>query len=265
MIGYGAEDRAELSRHFAFHHKEGGRAFHALHDDNLVDPDLYLVNTDAPEAMSALERLRPAPLRPALLVGMSPTDLPYPFLLAPLDTGTLLKNLEQLVDERAEALSRLDASQVVTVPERRRRVPSEPAEGQYSPLRQRPKEGGVLVVDKEAAFSHTVTRLLGNRRVQVHRANDARTASILCKQLNVSLVFINTATQGLDPYRLCEAIKQESEHPVTVIFLVGRYFSYHSAWAKAAGCEGFVNKPLTEKQVASLLEKFLPRRPLQEE
>lgn len=265
LIGYSVEDRTELSRHFAIHHKNGGFAYHALHEDNLLCPDLYLVNADSPDALVALDRLRPAPLRPALLVGSAPAALPYPFLLTPPDTETLLDGLDRLVEQRAEALSRLDASDKVTVPERRRRLPPDMQGAEYAALRRQAKEGGVLVVDKDAAFSETLARMLAPRRVRVDRANDFRTATILCKQFDTSLVFINTGTPAVDPYQLCEAIKTTGGHPITIIFVVGRYFSYHSAWAKAAGCEGFVTRPLTERQISSLLEKFLPRPSPQQE
>ncbi len=259
LIGYADDERTELSRLLALHHKQGGHSYHAMHENNLQDPDLYLVNIDAPGALAALDRLRPAALRPAMLIGSQPVDLPHAFVPAPVDPAILLAGLDQLVEERAVAWSRLDASDKVTVPERRRRLPADVDESGYALLRRQKREGGVLVVDRDADFSEAISRIVSTRRVRVDRANDHRTATVLCKQLDIALVFINTTTPGLDPYRLCEAIKTQGEHPVTVIFLTGRYFSYHAAWAQAAGCEGFVNKPLSERQLTSLLEKYLPR------
>jgi CheY-like chemotaxis protein len=259
LIGYTEDERAELNRHFPVHNKLGGHAYHILHENNLQDPDLYLVNVDAPDALAALDRLRPAPLRPAMLVGAQPVDLPHAFLPAPVEPPRLLAALDQLVAQRAEAWARLDASDKVSVPERRRRLPTKLDESAYPLLRKQQREGGVLVVDGDGDFCQAISRIVSARRVRVDRANDHRTATLLCKQLDIALVFINTATPGLDPYRLCEAIKAPGEHPITVIFLIGRYFSYQAAWAQAAGCEGFVSKPLSERQLVSLLEKFLPR------
>lgn len=259
LIGYTDDERTELSRLLAVHHKLGGHAYQVMHDNNLLDPDLYLVNIDAPGALAALDRLRPAPLRPAMLVGAQQVDLPHAFLPASVEPSVLLAGLDQLVEERAAAWSRLNASDKITVPERRRRLPADTDESQYALLRKQRRQGGVLVVDRDNDFTEAISRIVSTRHVRVDRANDHRTATILCKQLDIALVFINTATPGLDPYHLCEAIKTQGEHPVTVIFLTGRYFSYHAAWAQAAGCEGFVNKPLSERQLTSLLEKFLPR------
>ena len=74
----------------------------------------------------------------------------------------------------------------------------------------------------------------------------------------VALVVINTATPGLDPYKLCEAIKTHAGGGLRVIFLVGRFFSYMPELARKSGCEGFVSKPLLQRQLDSLLRRYLP-------
>lgn len=257
LIGYSGDERTELNRQFHLHHKHGGQIFHAMHEDNLLDPDLYLANLDAPGSHDSLDRLRPAPARPALLVSSQAHDLHHLSLRSPLRPGELLAGLEQLVQLRANALARLPASDAVHVPERRRQLPPQPMP---EALRSRrvAQEGGVLVVDREQQFAHGLMQRLAGRGLRVDRANEHRSAVILCKQFPVSLVIINTATPGLDPYKLCEAIRTQSGGGVRVVFLIGRYFSYMPELARAAGCEGFVSKPLSERQLDSLLRRYLP-------
>ncbi len=257
LIGYSGDERTELNRQFAQYHKQGGSAFHAMHEDNLLDPDLYLVNLDRPGSLESLERLRPAPARPALVVSSRMQDLPHLFLQLPKDEAELLAGLEKLVQSRADALARLPASELVHVSERRRQLPPEPMPDALR-SRRAPLVGGVLVVDREPAFAESVAQVLAARGLRVDRANEHRSAVILCKQFPVALVVINTATPGLDPYKLCEAIKTQAGAGLRVIFLVGRYFSYMPELARNAGCEGFVSKPLEERQLDSLLRRYLP-------
>jgi CheY-like chemotaxis protein len=158
---------------------------------------------------------------------------------------------------RADALARLPASEFVHVPERRRNLPPEPMP-QALRLRRDPFPGGVLVVDRDPDLAQAVSRLLAAREVRVDRANEQKSAVILCKQFPVSLVIVNTSTPGVDPYKLCEAIKVQAGGGLRVIFLVGRYFHYVREMARAAGCEGFINRQITERQLDSLLRRYLP-------
>lgn len=231
-----------------------------MHEDDLLDPDLYRIKMDAPGARESLERLRPGPARPALLISAQPMESPHRVLQGPVDKTRLLAALEQLIVVRAEALARLPAAEVVQVPERRRQLPPEPMPEALRSRRQA-LVGGVLVVDRDPEFAHALTSLVAARRLRVDRANEHRSAVILCKQFPVSLVIVNTATPGLDPYKLCGSIKAESAGSVRVIFLVGRYFSYLPDLARASGCDGFVNKPLSNRQLDSLLHRFLPSEP----
>jgi CheY-like chemotaxis protein len=256
-IGYSGDERIELNRYFALHHKQGGTAFHLMHEDDLLDPDLYLVNADAPGSLASLERLRPAPARPALLVARQAVDLPHLFLQAPIDIDALLDGLEKLVQLRADALARLPASEYLQVPERRRLLPPEPMPEALR-LRRQALPGGVLVVDRDPDLAQAIGRLLAPRRLRVDRANEQRTAVILCKQFPVSLVIVNTGTPGVDPYKLCEAIKTQAAGGLRVIFMVGRYFSYVPELARAVGCEGFINRQIAERQLDSLLQRYLP-------
>jgi CheY-like chemotaxis protein len=203
-------------------------------------------------------------LRPALMIGSgaaAESSSPYPRIAKPVKGEQLLAALDELVARRADALSRLEASDVVTVPERRRRERAEqdarnPAD--YAHLRRAPVDGGVLIVDKDAALADYTTELLSRRQVAVHWVKDEVSAVALCRRQKISLVLVNTSVAGLDPYRLCETVKRGITERMTVVFLVGVNFSYDQARARAVGCDGFLNKPLTGGHVVSVMKKFLP-------
>src|SRR5690606_17951721 len=126
-----------------------------LDEDNLQDPDLYLVKGDDPRALANLAARHPSILRPALLIGTPATPLPYKTIAGRIESATLVAALDELVEQRADALARLEASDVVLVPERRRRdraiQPADPAVFERMRVR-RPEKGMVLVVDRTPAL-----------------------------------------------------------------------------------------------------------------
>lgn len=262
LIGFSDEDMAAFEASCAAEQGKGYRYFR-LADDNLQDPELYIAHAEQLKALITLADLRPSGIRPALLVGTPTIDLPYPRVDYPVRWPQLFEALDELVEKRADALSRLEASDVVTVPERRRRDRldidlTDPAD--YERMRARtPDDGAILVIDRNPAFRDYLSELLARQCMSVEWAGDEVTAVELCKQQPVAVVMINTSTPGVDPYRLCWAIK-EKDAPVktTVIFLISKPFVYDVAQARYVGAEGFLNKPLASHHLITVLKKYLP-------
>jgi CheY-like chemotaxis protein len=261
LIGFAPDEAALIAENFA---QEQSRpyAYFRLAEDSLQDPDLYLANANEWKALVALSYLGPSDVRPVLMIGSPDVELSYPRIARPVHWPALFEALDKLIEIRADALSRLEASDVVTVPERRRRDRldldlTDPVE--YRNMRRPPPQGGVLVIDKNPTLADFVAELLARRNVPVNWTDDEQSAITSCKEQKISMVIANTSTPGVDPYRLCETIKTEVAERVTVIFLVGKSFAYDSEQARRVGCEGFLNKPLTGSHLVSALKKFLPQ------
>lgn len=262
LIGFSDSESEAFASAFGTERSRGYSYFH-LTEHNLQDPDLYIANADELKALVSLADLKPSDVRPALLVGKPVINLPYPRVERPIQWHEVLDALDALVEKRADALSRLEASDVVTVPERRRRDRldldlTDPAE--YEKMRAKvPKNGIVLVVDKSPALRDYLADLLVRQKVPVAWVNEEMDAVELCKQEPVAAVMINTSTPGIDPYRLCWAIK-EKDSPVktTVIFLVSKPFVYDVEQARYVGADGFLSKPLASHHLVTALKKSLP-------
>jgi CheY-like chemotaxis protein len=234
-----------------------------LEEDNLQDPDLYVANARQLKALVILADLRPSEVRPAMLVGTPDVELPYPCVDNPVRWEQLFETLDELVEKRADALSRLEASDVITVPERRRRDRidldlTDPAE--YEKMRAKvPSDGAVLVVDKTPALRDYLSDLLARHKVPVLWVNDEAAAADICKHESVAVVMINTSTPGVDPYRLCWAVKEkDSPVRISVVFLVSKPFVYDLQQARYVGADGFLNKPLASHHLITVLKKLLP-------
>ena len=262
LIGFSDEENELFDAVFATEQGKG-YAYARLEEDNLQDPDLYIVNADQLKALVMLADLKPGDARPALLVGKPLIDLPYRCVERPLQWPRLFEALDGLIEKRADALSRLEASDIVAVPERRRRERldvdlTDPAE--YIKMRaKRPEKGMVLVVDRNPAFREHLAGLLGRYNLPVAWAGSEAKAVEACQQQPTAMVLINTSMPEVDPYRLGRDIRdQAAPLKVTVILLVGKPFIYDMQQARAAGIEGFVNKPLATHHLMSVMRKFLP-------
>ncbi|RZI41328.1 response regulator [Herbaspirillum sp. HC18] len=261
LIGFSPEEEAVFDENFTAG-KGRGYGYFRLEEGNLQDPDLYVANASQLKALVTLVDLRPSDVRPAMLVGTPDVDLPYPRIDSPIHWGQFFETLGELVEKRADALSRLEASDIVTVPERRRRDRldldlTDPSE--YEKMRaQVPADGALLVVDKTPALRDYLSDLLARQKVPVLWVNDETEAVEICKREPVAVVMINTSTPGIDPYRLCWAIK-EKDAPVriAVVFLVSKPFVYDLQQAHYVGADGFLKKPLASHHLITALKKFL--------
>lgn len=262
LIGFSSQEILAFENAFA--NEEGKNyGYFRLEDGNLQDPDLYIANADELKALVSLADLRPSEVRPALLIGRPGVELPYARIDRPIEWPVLFEALDNLVEKRADALSRLEASDIVTVPERRRRDRldldlTDPVE--YEKMRSKVRSDGiVLVVDKSPALRDYLSDLLARQQTRVVWVNGEVEAVELCKQEPISAVLINTSTPGIDPYRLSWAIKEKnSPVKIAVIFLVSKPFVYDLQQANYVGADGFLNKPLASHHLITALKKFLP-------
>lgn len=262
LIGFSDAEIGAFDAAFARNTSDNYR-YERLADGNLLDAEAYIANGSQLRALVTLAHLQPSEVRPALLVGTPVIELPYPRIERPLQWPELLEMLDFLVERRCEALSRLQAASVVAVPERRRRERldldlTDPAE--YVRMRaQPPRNGMVLVVEKSTVLRDHLSVLLARHRVPVATADNEEKAIELCRQQPTAVAMINTSTPGVDPYRLCRAIKaQESAAAIAVIFLIGKTFVYDEQRARDAGAAGFLTKPLVVHHLLSVVKKFLP-------
>lgn len=236
--------------------------YRVLMEDNLRDPDLFLVNLAFPHAMAMLERLQPAALRPALLLGATPPQtVRYPVLNWPASSAGLQAAMTKLLAQRALALSGLAAHDRVPVPERRRRIDfamEEMSRIEWMLYRRRPMPGDIVVLDDARDLTSSIMRLVKPRRLKVQRVNNEAAAVIACASAPVRLLLVHLPAAGVDPYRLCADIKAGSPDAPSVVFLIGSQEDYRMDRARRAGCDGFLDRPLTSTQLLSLIEKFLP-------
>lgn len=262
LFGFSGQETTQIEQTFA-HPQRRGYGYFVLAEDNLQDPDLYLAKGSDPHALATLAAMHPSDLRPALLVGAPAAAVPYKHIAPHADRETLIAALDELVEKRADALARLQASDVVLVPERRRnrRDPASTDPAVFERMRaRRPENGIVLAVDKTPVLRDYLRELLARREQRVEWAGNEDGVLAACGRHPVAMVLINTSTPDVDPYRLCASIKEKSAplNPA-VVLLVGQPFVYERERARSAGVDGYLNKPLSGHHLVSVLKKFVPK------
>jgi CheY-like chemotaxis protein len=263
LIGFSADDVLRFNALFSTQKGKASRYF-VLGEGNLQDPDLYICRAADMHALVQLSHLSPSEVRPALLVGSPPMALPYAQVRDPIDWHELTKALDTLLGKRADALAQLEASDIVLVPERRRRERIDPDctdPAHYEKMRKPiPEDGIVLVLDRSPVLSDFLSDLLIRHRMRVEYTRDERAAVAMSALNPTALMFVNTSTPGVDPYRVGSAVKEKNApRRTTVILLVSKPFFYDVSRATQAGLDGYLNKPLASHHLVSTLKKFIPR------
>lgn len=238
-----------------------GPAYFCLLEDSLQEPDLTIANGDDFNSLASLPSHGMAELHPALVVGACAADLGFPRLARPVTADKLHLLMAALVARRAGAMARIMASGLPFIPERRRHPRldidlTDPSE--YIMRRKAPPRGAVLIIDKGAAFRDHVARLVATRRMGVEWTDSAPAALRLCDETPVSVVIVNTVAPGIDPYRLCSAIKrQETGARIAVVLMVSCSYPYDPVRARACGVRGLLDKPIPDRALVGALQRLL--------
>jgi CheY-like chemotaxis protein len=260
LIGFEPRETSQIAALLA-QAPASGPAYSCLSEDSLQDPDLYFVNGDDLKALATLAALNPSAIQPALIVGAAAVDFPAPNLPRPLMPARMFAILTVLIEQRADAMALLTAAGLPAIPERRRRERidfdlTDPKV--YEAQRQERRAGAVLIIDQGSQFRDHVARLMGARKVTVEWTDSPATAVRLCEETLISLVMINTSTQGINPYALCSSIKAlPNAMRICVLLLVGPHFAYDSARARASGVRGMLDAPIADRHLVAVMQKLL--------
>ena len=259
LVGFAPAECAHLENLLA-HAPRTGPSYCCLHEDSLQEPDLYIAAGDNPAALARLRYLPPGALQPTLVIGGAAASQ-HRTLARPVDPVHLYDALAELLDARVQAMAACRARGERSLPERRRRPrlgPDTETPAYYTSMRRGPHDGAVLIIDKGGAFRDHVAQVVGTRSRPVEWTDSGRAAVRLCDETPVSLVMINTAAPGIEPYELCSKIKsQDGAGRTAVLFLVGQSFKYDSDRARMAGVRGLLDKPVADRHLVATFQKLL--------
>ncbi len=124
----------------------------------------------------------------------------------------------------------------------------------------------VLVVDDNATNLKLVSELLESEGYNVLRAADAETAQEIVSTSLPHLILMDIALPGMDGLTLTRRLKaDEKTRHITVVALTAFAMKGDADRARAAGCDGYITKPIDTRMLPGMVAELLRRSSEDEE
>ena len=121
----------------------------------------------------------------------------------------------------------------------------------------------ILVVDDVPVNLKLTDILLRREGFKVHTSSDAEQALSLLRGFHPDLMLVDIELPGMDGFSLTRRIKENpSTKDIVVIALSARASSGDDQKAFAAGCDGYITKPIDSATLVSSIRGHLSRQPI---
>lgn len=116
----------------------------------------------------------------------------------------------------------------------------------------------ILVVDDNPTNLKLVSDVLEFDGYEVVKAADAESAQEMIQRLPPHLILMDIALPGMDGLTLTRLLKQSAHtRHITVVALTAFAMKGDDAKAKAAGCDGYITKPIDTRKLAAQVARYL--------
>jgi two-component system cell cycle response regulator DivK len=117
----------------------------------------------------------------------------------------------------------------------------------------------ILVVEDQEDNRQILRDLLASADYQMIEANDGEAGVAAAKAVRPGLILMDIQLPVLDGYEATRRIKADPELMHIPIIVVTSYaLSGDEAKARAAGCDAYVTKPYSPRQLLAKIREFLP-------
>jgi CheY-like chemotaxis protein len=126
-------------------------------------------------------------------------------------------------------------------------------------------KGSILVVDDNTANATLVSYLLSRRGFEVRIAVDAEQALASLEEFKPQLIMMDIQLPGMDGLALTRRLKADPRFSdIIVIALTAYAMKGDEERTRAAGCDGYVSKPIDTRTLPGLIAEFMGRAGLQQ-
>ena len=116
----------------------------------------------------------------------------------------------------------------------------------------------VLVVDDNPTNLKLIAYLLQAKGYDVRTAPDAETALLLVHEVRPLLILMDLQLPGMDGLELTRLLKADPQTRDIVVIAVTAYaMKGDEERARAAGCDGYIAKPFSPRQLLAAVNGFL--------
>jgi CheY-like chemotaxis protein len=122
------------------------------------------------------------------------------------------------------------------------------------------RSDSILVVDDNAQNLKLTRVLLSRHGYDVHTAVDAEQALHVLSSLKPKVILMDLQLPGMDGLELTRRLKSDpkTQH-ITIIALTAYAMKGDEERARAAGCDGYVTKPVDTRTLPTLIADFIAR------
>jgi CheY-like chemotaxis protein len=119
----------------------------------------------------------------------------------------------------------------------------------------------VLVVDDNPTNLKLVSDVLAFDGYQILRAGDAEEAQNLIKTSPPDLILMDIALPGMDGLTLTRKLKADARtRDIIVVALTAFAMKGDDEKARAAGCDGYITKPIDTRTLSGSVASYLAKR-----
>ena len=117
----------------------------------------------------------------------------------------------------------------------------------------------IMVVDDSRSILETARHFLGDD-FEIRQVKNGFAALAAVQDHRPDLIFMDVMMPELDGYSACLAIKDNPEFADTPIILLSSKDSpFDKAYGQQMGCDDYLTKPFTEKELRDKVRQHLPR------
>jgi CheY-like chemotaxis protein len=121
--------------------------------------------------------------------------------------------------------------------------------------------GRILMVDDHPGNLKLLSFILQKLGHEVRIATDAEQALSVLKEFRPRLIFMDVQLPGMDGLELTRRLKADPTYrDIAIVAVTASAMKGDEERAKAAGCDGYVTKPIDTRLMPVLVERYLALR-----
>ena len=116
----------------------------------------------------------------------------------------------------------------------------------------------VLVVDDNPANLRLLRMLLVGESFEVRTAADAAQALVAVGEFQPALILMDLQMPGMDGFELTRRLKADAAtRDIVIVALTAYAMKGDEEKARAAGCDGYVSKPIDTRTLPALIHRYV--------
>src|ERR1044072_1045203 len=123
------------------------------------------------------------------------------------------------------------------------------------------KQNTIIIVDDNPVNMKLIRILLTGEGYDVHTAADAKEAIDVLSTVHPSLILMDIQLPGIDGLELTRRLKAEpTTRDITILGLTAYAMKGDEARILAAGCDGYIAKPIDTRTLPDFIKGYLGER-----